>query len=501
MIQALLSFLKTLVIELLAKLIIHWSGRMFRIRNPRSGHGAISSVIIAMILLLLALALAAANQAHGQAVGVVGRTLTELSARTLTELSARDGLSVAPKVSEMIIPRRVEGLPPWAAGPIGVRTLPSDATDWNPLREIVSQQPLLVSPVLKHLESAAHPSTTDAARLRAFFFTGSVDVTAGADSPVLEQTVSAAQPFETDATRTRDRFFTRYEDVSADFRSGHTFAAEFVQTVEDALSWRFHALPQRKEEVEQQVAILLFEKHNRLTRQSGPIAALSWLNSLDREASADEAEKLIAQALRDERRGPRGAPPSILEQGRRPRGAPGTYVLDSETDLEARNWEEAERIWRKKFSSGYDKAVQAIRNMKPQQQADLVYGRTIGSLDLGDRKWKDRLGLFDWEAVSSECWVRLEKAFTLAERLGLDDEVRSLVMDRYYELKQLLESNREGADRFIESRKRQARRLDSSIIATLRGTTDVGFRIGPPWSPFERVFSPCRLWSRSQACS
>ena len=41
--------------------------------------------------------------------------------------------------------------------------------------------------------------------------------------------------------------------------------------------------------------------------------------------------------------------------------------------------------------------------------------------------------------------------------------------------------------KFIESRKRQARRLDSSIIATLRGTTDVGFRIGPPWSPFERV--------------
>ena len=61
------------------------------------------------------------------------------------------------------------------------------------------------------------------------------------------------------------------------------------------------------------------------------------------------------------------------------------------------------------------------------------------------------LGLFDWEAVSSECWVRSEKAFTLAERLGLDDKVRSLVMYRFDELKQLLESNREGADRFIES--------------------------------------------------
>ena len=63
-------------------------------------------MIIAIILLLLALA--ATNQAHGQAVGVVGRTLIELSARTLTELSARDALSVAPKVSEMIIPRGVE---------------------------------------------------------------------------------------------------------------------------------------------------------------------------------------------------------------------------------------------------------------------------------------------------------------------------------------------------------------------------------------------------------
>ena len=41
-----------------------------------------------------------------------------------------------------------------------------DAIDWNALREIVSQQPLLVSPVLKQLESTAHPSTTDAARLR-----------------------------------------------------------------------------------------------------------------------------------------------------------------------------------------------------------------------------------------------------------------------------------------------------------------------------------------------
>ena len=110
-----------------------------------------------------------------------------------------------------------------------------------------------------------------------------MDVTAGADSPVLKQTVSAAQPFETDATRTRDRFFTRYEDVGAD--------APAILSPPSS-SRRLRTLcrggfkrSSTEGEVEQQVAILLFEKHNRLTRQSGPIAALSWLNSLDREAS------------------------------------------------------------------------------------------------------------------------------------------------------------------------------------------------------------------------